>query len=361
MNIGVVGAGAISDIYLKNLTTLFPNTKVISVCANHIENAQKKADMYGLEAVTMEDMLKDPRIELMVILTPVGTHADLIRQCLNAGKHVYSEKTLAETSKGANDLLKLAKQKGLYLGCAPDTFLGSSFQSAKRMLDGNKIGDVLSFSISVNRNNDFLTALFPFLRQPGAGALRDYLVYFVTALVYLLGPAAEVAAFSETPFPVRVGKYPQFSNYGEETETPNESVVSAIVKLKNGITGSIHENNESNMKEQCRFTLYGTNGILSLGNPNNFGDPVTLFPADYQSSPEILVSDLPFSENSRGVGVAELVSAISQKRTALTDASLARHVLEILEGMEKSAAKRRFVKITSDFPTMEQFSKENLT
>ena len=331
---------------------------MISVCANHIENAQKKADIYDLEAVTMEDMLKDPRIELMVILTPVGTHADLIRQCLNSGKHVYSEKTLAETSKEANNLLKLAKQKGLYLGCAPDTFLGSSFQSAKRMLDEKKIGDVLS--ISVNRNNDFLTALFPFLRQPGAGALRDYLVYFVTALVYLLGPAAEVAAFSETPFPVRVGKYPQFSNYGEETETPNESVVSAIVKLKNGITGSIHENNESNMKEQCRFTLYGTNGILSLGNPNNFGDPVTLFPANYKASPEILVSDLPFSENSRGVGVAELVSAISQKRTALTDASLARHVLEILEGMEKSAAKRRFVKITSDCLATESFSKENL-
>ena len=191
--------------------------------------------------------------------------------------------------------------------------------------------------------------------------MRDYLVYFVTALVYLLGPVAEVAAFSETPFPVRVGKHPQFPNYGQETETPNESIVSAIVKFKSGVTGTIHENNESNIKELCRFTLYGTGGILSLGNPNNFGDPVTLFPADYQAEPEILVSDLPFSENSRGVGVAELVSAISQKRTALTDASLARHVLEVLEGMEKSAAKRRFVKITSDCPVMEQFSKENLT
>ena len=361
MNIGIVGAGAISDIYLKNLTTLFPNTKVISVCANHIENAQKKADIYGLEAVTLADMLSDPRIELMVILTPVGTHADLIRQCLNAGKHVYSEKTITDKLEEASELLDLANQKGLYLGCAPDTFLGSSFQCAKKLLDEKRIGEVLSFSISINRNNDILTALFPFLRQPGAGALRDYLVYFVTALVYLLGPAVEVAAFSETPFPVRVGKYPQFSNYGQETPTPNESIVSAIVKLKNGITGSIHENNESNIKEQCHFILYGTNGILHLGNPNNFGDPLTLFPADYQSEPEVIVSDLPFSDNSRGVGVAELVSAVIQNRTALTDASLARHVLEILEGMEKSAAEHSFVPITSDCPQMNPFNKDNIS
>lgn len=360
MNIGIVGAGAISDIYLKNLTTLFPHTTVLSVCANHIENAQKKAEMYGIEAVTLADMLSDPRIELMVILTPVGSHAELIRQCLSAGKHVYSEKTIAETAEEASELIDLAKHKELYLGCAPDTFLGSSFQRVKRILDEKRIGDVLSFSISINRNNDILTSLFPFLRQPGAGALRDYLVYFITALVYLLGPASEVAAFSETPFPTRIGKFPQFSNYGQETPTPNESIVSAIVKLKNGVTGSIHENNESNIKEQCHFILYGTNGILYLGNPNNFGDPLTLFPADYQAEPETIISDLPFSENSRGVGVAEMVSAITHDRTALTDARLARHVLEILEGMEKSASGHVFLPIVSDCPLLGPFSKDIL-
>ena len=360
MNIGIVGAGAISDIYLKNLTSLFSNTNVISVCANHLENAQKKAETYGMKAVTLAEMLSDPEIELMVILTPMGTHYDIIKQCLNSGKHVYSEKTLAETADEAGELIELAKMKGLYLGCAPDTFLGSSFQCAKKMLDENRIGDVLSFSISINRNNDILTALFPFLRQPGAGALRDYLVYFVTALTYLLGPAAEVAAYSETPFPVRVGKYPQFSNYGQETSTPNESIVSAIVKLRSGITGTIHENNESNIKEECNFILYGTNGILHLGNPNNFGDPLTLCPADYRAESETIISDLPFSENSRGIGVAELVSAIVQNRIALTDATLALHVLDILESMEKSAAEHAFINIRSDCNQLSQFNEDNL-
>ena len=360
MNVGVVGAGAISDIYLKNLTTLFPQIKVISVCANHIENAKKKAELYGIEAVTPDEMFSDPRTDLIVILTPVGSHAELIRRGLEAGKHVYSEKTIAETADEAEELLALAQQKGLYLGCAPDTFLGSSVQYAKRLLDQNRIGTVLSFSISVNRNNDFLTALFPFLRQPGAGALRDYLVYFVTALVYLLGPVAEVAAFTETPFPVRIGKFPQFSNYGQETETPNESIVSAIVRTRSGITGTIHENNESNLKEQCSFTLYGTKGILHLGNPNNFGDPLTLCPGDYDAEPEEIISDLPFSENSRGVGVAEMVSAVLAGRQALTDGHLAHHVLDILESMEKSSTDHKFMPVNSYCPALGQFESSSL-
>lgn len=345
MNIGIVGAGAISDIYLKNLTTLFPQVKVISVCANHIENARKKADLYGIEAVTFEEMLSDERIELMVILTPVDTHAGLIRQCLEAGKHVYSEKTIAETAAEAKELIELASEKGLYLGCAPDTFLGASVQRAKRLLDEDRIGKVLSFSVSVNRNNDFLTALFPFLRQPGAGALRDYLVYFVTALVYLLGPIDEVASFVETPFPVRVGKYPQFSNYRQETPTPNESIVSSIIRLNNGITGTIHENNESNLKEQCSFVLYGTEGILHLGNPNDFGNLLTLYPGNFNAEPETILPDLPFSENSRGVGVAELVSSILSGTQALTDARLALHVLDALESMERSSQEHEFFRI----------------
>ena len=360
MNIGIVGAGAISDIYLMNLITFFPQIKVVSVCANHIENAQKKAEQYGIEATTLDGMLSDPEVELMVILTPVNTHAGLIKQCLEAGKHVYSEKTIAETADEAKELIQLAADKHLYLGCAPDTFLGASVQQTKRLLDENRIGKVLSFSISINRNNDFLTALFPFLRQPGAGALRDYLVYFVTSLVYLLGPIDEVASFVETPFPSRIGKYPQFSNYGQETPTPNESIVSSIVRLRNGITGTIHENNESNLKEQSSFILYGTEGILHLGNPNNFGDSLTLYPADYTEDPEEIVPDLPFRDNSRGAGVAEMVSAILSGSRALTDAALALHVLDALESMERSSLEHSFCRILTDCPAMPQFDADKV-
>ena len=359
MNIGVIGAGAISDIYLKNMSTRFPGLRVTSVSARHIENARKKADLYGIRAVTVEEMLADPDTDMVVILTPVDTHAGLIRDALNAGKHVYCEKTIAETADEAFALLDLAKEKGRYLGCAPDTFLGSSLQTARKLIDSGKIGTVHSFSVSVNRSNDFLTALFPFLRLPGAGALRDYLVYFVTALVALLGPVDTVAAFCETPYPSRVGKFPQFSNFGQETPTPNESIVSAIVRMKNGITGTIHENNESVIGEQCLFHLYGTEGILRLGNPNNFGDTITCYPADPRTAPEEIAPDLPFGDNSRGVGPAEMASAILGGREARTGAGLAAHVLEVLEAMEKSSATGAFVAVTSQTERPLPFSEED--
>ena len=104
MNIGIVGAGAISGIYLQNLTQRFPGCRVVSVCAAHLESARRKADEFGLSAVTFDDMLADPSVDLLVILTPVGTHFDLIRQGLEAGKHVYTEKTIAQRTAEAEIL-----------------------------------------------------------------------------------------------------------------------------------------------------------------------------------------------------------------------------------------------------------------
>ncbi len=351
MDIGVVGAGAISGIYLQNMTKRFPGIRVCAVCAAHLESAQKKAEDFGLDAVTYEEMLADPEISLIVVLTPVGTHYELIRRGLEAGKHVYTEKTIAQSSAESAELLALARSQRLYLGCAPDTFLGSSVQTVKKALEERMIGDVHSFSISVNRCNDLLTALFPFLRLPGAGALRDYLVYFVTALVSLLGPVDTVSAFVETPYPVRYGKFERFDNYQKRTETPNESVIAATVRMRNGIVGTIHENNESNLEERSDFALFGTAGILLLGNPNNFGDPVRfLAPLPSSENPSRDLDPVSsYSDNCRGLGVAEMVSAITEGRAARASGDMGHHVLEVLEAMETSAAEERFVKIRSDF------------
>ena len=128
---GIIGAGAISDIYLKNLTGLFDCFDVRAVCARHLERAQIRAEQYGISACTLEEMLADPEIRLVVVLTPVDTHFEIIRRALLAGKHVYTEKTIAETTQQARELCALADERGLYLGSAPDTFLGTCFQTAR--------------------------------------------------------------------------------------------------------------------------------------------------------------------------------------------------------------------------------------
>ena len=114
MRVGVIGAGAISDIYLENMINKFDQLEVKCVAANHIESAQKKAEKYGIKACTTQEMLDDPEIDLAVVLTPVGAHYGLIKQALLAGKHVYTEKTIADDVDKAKELVALAKEKGLY-------------------------------------------------------------------------------------------------------------------------------------------------------------------------------------------------------------------------------------------------------
>ena len=154
MRVGVIGAGAISDIYLQNMIHRFDQLEVVSVAAKHRENARKKAAQYGLEDCTVEEMLADPRIEMVVILTPVGTHYDLIKAALLAGKHVYTEKTITDDLAQAEELLALSEEKQLYLGSAPDTFLGAAWQTAKAVIDEGRLGEIHSFAITANRNND---------------------------------------------------------------------------------------------------------------------------------------------------------------------------------------------------------------
>lgn len=347
---GVIGAGAISDIYLTNLRNTFDCFDLVCVAANHIESAQKKADKYGIRACTVEDMLNDESIELVIILTPVGSHYDLIQKALTAGKHVYTEKTITENTQQAKELIELAEKKNLCLGSAPDTFLGTAFQTARKAIDDGKIGEIHSFSVAITRNNDILTAMFPFLRQPGAGALRDYLVYYLTAIVTLLGPVECVSAFVKAPCKTRKNNIPDTKGYGEEIETPNESVIAASLQLKNGIVGTVMENNEAIAADRADFAIYGTKGVLLLGNPNLFGQlPKLLQPKGWTlEEPEELKQEGVYNENARGLGPAEMVHAMEENRRHRANEKIAYHVLEVIEAMEEAEKNQTVVHIQSD-------------
>ena len=136
MVIGVIGAGMISDVYLTNMINRFDNLSVKAVAARHRESAAKKAEQYGIEACTVDELLTDPEIEMVVVLTPVQNHYDMIKQALEHEKHVYTEKTLAMNPEQAAELLKLAEEKHLRLGSAPDTFLEAAWQTAREELKG---------------------------------------------------------------------------------------------------------------------------------------------------------------------------------------------------------------------------------
>ncbi len=331
---GVIGAGIISTIYLKNMMQLFDNLDVCKISSRGMESARKQAEAFGITACTTEEILTDPEIEMVVILTPACNHYDLIRQALEQGKHVYTEKTIADSPEKAAELLALADEKGLYLASAPDTFLGSSLQAARAAIDDGILGDIHSFAISTTRCNDLLESVLSFLRQPGGGFVYDYGVYYVTALVSLFGPVQRAGGFVKGPILSRKNIVPGSPGYGEVMDTPNDSIAAAVLELENGIFGTLHMNAESLLRDEAYFTIYGTRGILTLSCPNDFSGKIRFEPVPrafgVPAEPVTLWEFTPFSENSRGIGPSDLASAIIDDRPPRASKEMAAHVLEVL-------------------------------
>lgn len=351
MCVGIVGAGVISDIYLKNMTTRFHNLYVKSICARHLDHARAKAQEYGICAVTYEEMLNDNDIDIIVNLTPVSVHYDVIKAALDHGKHVYTEKTLTDDIKRSRELVSLAEKKELYLASAPDTFFSGALQRARTAIDEGLIGEVNSFAISGNRNNDILLSALAYLREPGSGITYDYAVYYVTALVSLFGPAVRVGSIVRTPYPTHINCLPQSPEFGQVMDTPNESQINAVIQMKNGITGTLHIDADNIFSDQAWFMIYGTKGILMLTNPDHFGGQVKYIrespDPDSNEEPVVLWNYTPYTDNSRGVGISDMADALAGQRACRAGSQMAFHVQEVLSAILKGENEGHFTDIVS--------------
>ena len=342
----VIGCGMISGIYLENMVQRFQNLEVVACCDTDPARADARAEAYGIESRTLEQILEDPSIEMTVILTPAPTHYRLIRSALNAGKHVYTEKTMAVTPGEATRLCELADRKGLYLGAAPDTFLGAALQKARLLLDEGVLGEITSFNICANRDLNYFTSYYRFLRLPGGGICYDYGVYYLTALVSLLGPIATVCATVDNPHPVRIDQNPDSPDFGQPFAYENESRVTALLETESGIPGTFTLNGESIHEDLALFTLYGTKAVLKLSNPNYFGGSLELVRFEgAEPKTEAVENDLPFSENCRGIGPSEMADAILSGRQNRANKEQACHVLDIIGTIMESSEKRCFLPV----------------
>ena len=338
----VIGCGAISDIYLSNMINKYATLDVLACCASHRENAEKKAAQYGIRPASTDEILADPEVELIVVLTPAPSHYELVKKALLAGKHVYTEKPIATELWQAKELLTLAEWKGLLLGAAPETFLGSLFQTGRKALDEGLIGEVTSFHVAANRDLTVLAGLFKFLRQPGGGICYDYGVYYLTALVSLLGPMAEVFAKVGNHSRLRKNVIPDSPEFGQEYVYDNEAQVNAILTTRSGVTGTFSLNGDSAAVDQAAFTIHGTKGILRLGDANQFGGEAAYMPDDFFHpvwQPLEPVSTL--SDNCRGLGVADMARCIRMGGKPRVSAEMPCHVLDIIEKLMESGKSGR--------------------
>ena len=353
MNIAVVGCGAISDIYLTNMINQFPNLNVVACCATSLQNSDRKAEKYHIQSRTLEQVLEDPEIQMIVNLTPPLAHGEIIRKAIEAGKHVFTEKVLATNFAEAKYLADLAEQKGVYLGSAPDTFLGNGIQTARKALDEGRIGQVTSCHISLNRRMEHFYEFLDFTRLPGGGIGYDMGPYYLTNILSMLGPVRTVCGKIATSRPNRVNHREGSPNFGKEYTVENENIFTAILEFDSGVLGTVHLNGDSVFPEQPYCAIYGTEGILYFPNADHYGGEVRILRGmPWESGvveENVLAECGMFGENSRGLAVAEMAQAIEEHRPNRASKEMAVHVVEILDGVVTSAREARTVCMTTTF------------
>lgn len=332
----IVGCGAISDRYLTNLTTMFSIIDVVGCCNRTHAKAVRAAEKYGIRAMTLEEILADESIEMVVNLTNPPSHYDVSKRCLLAGKHVYTEKVITVELEEAQELLKIADERGLHLGAAPDTFLGSAIQTARMAIDMGLIGKVTSCCAQLARDNKTFAELLPFLAEEGAGIGFDVGIYYITALLSILGPVKRVSGMIVQDSQREMTHIlPRNPNFGEKYRFVPETVMTGCLEFANGVLGTVHFNSECIFPEKPSLTIYGSDGVLTMSDPNCFGGSVTIrAKGSMEETP--LPNYFGFNENSRGVGAAEMAWAIRQNRSHRCSKEMAYHALELLHGIVES-------------------------
>ena len=348
MKTAVLGCGAISDAYLSTMINKFQVLDVVGCCDRNRDEAVKKAEEYGISAMTMEELLSDASVELVINLTPASAHYETTRMLLNAGKHVYSEKTLAVDLEKAAELVSLAKEKNLYLGCAPDTFLGAAVQTARYAVESGLIGQVSSFTASLTRDYRWFLGTSPACTRKGWGIAFDVGIYYVTALLSILGPVKTVSGMMETRDAVGTIRTP--NHMGEAYTMECENIAAGTLKLDSGVIGTLlfDSNSVLTMPERPVMVLYGTEGILYMSDPNLFGGQVKVL-IKGNSEPSVLPQSHPFETESRGLGAAEMAWSIRLGRKHRASQDMAYHALEVLRGIAVSGETGRQYQVQSTF------------
>ncbi|MGI6561768.1 MAG: Gfo/Idh/MocA family protein [Clostridia bacterium] len=330
VKIGIIGCGNISPIYFKNCIEVFEILEV-KACADIVfERAKAKAEEYGIKAYTVEDMLNDDEIEIILNLTTPNAHFSVCDAALDAGKSVHTEKPLSVLFEEGKALVKKANEKKLLLGAAPDTFLGAGIQTCRKLIDDGWIGQPIgATAFMLCPGHESWHPAPQFYYKKGGGPMFDMGPYYLTALVNLLGPVESVAGSVSMTRKQRIITSKPLAGTVMDVEVPTH--VTGLLNFKNGAIGTIVTSFDVFGGNVPFIEIYGTEGSLSVPDPNVFGGPVKVKIRRNEWT-EVPLTHM-YRDNSRGIGVADMAYALKTGRKNRCSGELACHVLEIMHGI----------------------------
>ena len=342
--VGVIGCGNISEIYFT-ASKLFPILEVVACADMDMAVAKKKAEEHGIKAVTVDSMLKDDSIDIIINLTTPQAHTEINLKAIEAGKHVHCEKPLALNRDDGKKVITLAQENGLMVGCAPDTFLGGGIQTCRKLIDDGWIGKpVAGTAFMMCRGPESWHPDPGFFYKKGGGPLFDRGPYYVTALVNLLGPVKHVSALSAITFKERIATSEAAAGQVLPVEVPThvagtlEFQAGAIVTLVMSFDVCRHSNH-------C-IEIHGVTGSLQVPDPNNFGGTVRLYKPGQEDWESVPLSH-GYTDQMRIIGVADMAYALKYGRKNRCSGELAYHVLDVMQAMIESADQGKYITIQS--------------
>ena len=355
LGVGIIGCGNISTTYLS-LAPLFKGLKMLACADINPEAAKLRAEEYGVTAQTVEELLANDELDVIVNLTIPATHFSVSKAILEAGKHVYSEKPLVLSLEEGEQLRALAKAKNLAVGCAPDTFLGGSHQLARQYIDEGGVGRITSGTCHVMSPG--MESWHPnpgFFFLAGGGPILDLGPYYIANLINLIGPVKRVAALTSMANPFRTITSQPLAGTQIPVETPTN--IHALLEFQNAATITLSASWDVWAHRHANMELYGTEGSIFVPDPNFFGGKVEVSGRSNEIKP-LEMWDHPFAKdnqesprgpraNYRTAGLADMAMALIENRDARCSLERTLHGIDVMTGILKSGEDGCFVDMTT--------------
>jgi len=342
INVGIVGCGAISNAYFTGCKP-YPNVKLAACADLDTARAAAKAQEHGIRSATVAELLHDPDIHIILNLTVPKVHAELNLAALNAGKHAYAEKPFGVNVAEGRQVLALAQQKKLRTGCAPDTFFGGGAQTARKLIDDGAIGQpVAGVAFMCCHGHESWHPSPEFYYEKGGGPMFDMGPYYLTALVNLLGPVKRVTGSTRITFPTRTITSQPKAGKVVTVETPTH--LTGTMDFANGAVITIIQSFDMWRHSLPLLEVYGSEGSLSIPDPNGFGGPVKL------AKPSKGWEEVPLTHRidlARGSGLADMAQGVATGRPHRASGELAFHVLEVMAAFEEASTTGKHININS--------------
>lgn len=335
VKVGIIGCGNISPIYFQ-AGEKFDVLEIVACADLNMAAAEARAEEFNLsKACSVDELLADPEIEIVINLTIPSVHAEVHMKIIESGKHAYGEKPLATKLEDGEKVLSYAKEKGLRIGTAPDTFLGGGIQTCRKLIDDGWIGEPIAASASMMSHGPEGWHPNPrFLYEKGAGPMFDMGPYYLTALIHLIGPVRRISGSARITFQERT--ITNDSNYGKKIPVETPTHLSGVLDFHNGAIGTITTSFDVWGTRTPRMEIHGTTGSILVPDPNTFGGPVYV-KRQYQKEFVEVPLTHGFIENSRGLGLLDMAYAIVNNREHRANGKMGLHVLELMHGFYVSS------------------------